>query len=57
MPEPNLPPLHIAIGPIVQGCVNAENLRQQMPELPQETRNKLRSMELTPEQILILSVS
>ncbi|KAJ3636078.1 hypothetical protein MTP99_008918 [Tenebrio molitor] len=55
MPEPNLPPLHVAMGPVGHGCVNADELRQTMPELPEQTRCRLRdSLGLTVEQSVIL---
>nr|XP_023028739.1 glutamyl-tRNA(Gln) amidotransferase subunit B, mitochondrial [Leptinotarsa decemlineata] len=55
MPEPNLPPLHIAMGPIEIGCVNADKLKETIPELPAETRQKLRNEGgLTMEQSMIL---
>lgn len=55
MPEPNLPPLHIAMGPVQQGCVNADDLRKRIPELPEETRTRLKeNYGLTPEQSIIL---
>ncbi|KAG5887406.1 hypothetical protein JTB14_024605 [Gonioctena quinquepunctata] len=55
MPEPNLPPLHIAMGPIEIGCVNANKLKESIPELPEETRQKLRNeCNLTLEQSIIL---
>ncbi|GJQ82714.1 hypothetical protein Trydic_g19724 [Trypoxylus dichotomus] len=55
MPEPNLPPLHIAIGPVEQGCVNVTQIKSEIPELPEETRNRLKGdFGLTPEQAIIL---
>lgn len=58
MPEPNLPPLHIAVGPIQQGCVNVGELKNQIPELPEETRMRLnKDLGLTLEQAVILVVS
>lgn len=55
MPEPNLPPLHIAMGPVQQGCVNASEIRSKLPELPEDTRNRLReSFGLVPEHAVIL---
>ncbi|XP_017778483.1 PREDICTED: glutamyl-tRNA(Gln) amidotransferase subunit B, mitochondrial [Nicrophorus vespilloides] len=41
MPEPNLPPLHVAIGPIKNGCVNVDEIEKQIPELPSGTRTRL----------------
>ncbi|KAJ8967074.1 hypothetical protein NQ317_018655 [Molorchus minor] len=54
MPEPNLPPLHIAMGPVERGCVNADELRKLIPELPEETRERLKELGLTHEQTIIL---
>ncbi|XP_057662674.1 glutamyl-tRNA(Gln) amidotransferase subunit B, mitochondrial [Diorhabda carinulata] len=55
MPEPNLPPLHIAMGPIQLGSVNADELKKCIPELPEETRQRLRKENgLTLEQSIIL---
>lgn len=57
MPEPNLPPLHIAVGPIKQGVVNAEALRSKLPEMPEETRSKLvKDFGLNLEHAIILVV-
>lgn len=58
MPEPNLPPLHIAMGPIQNGCVNADAIKDKIPELPEQTRCRLREeLGLTPEQSIILVVN
>ncbi|XP_028150179.1 glutamyl-tRNA(Gln) amidotransferase subunit B, mitochondrial [Diabrotica virgifera virgifera] len=55
MPEPNLPPLHIAMGPVEIGCVNADQIKKTIPELPEETRQRLRRDNcLTLEQSIIL---
>ncbi|XP_019870818.1 glutamyl-tRNA(Gln) amidotransferase subunit B, mitochondrial [Aethina tumida] len=55
MPEPNLPPLHVAIGPINRGVVNADKLKEIIPELPEQTRQRLRNdLGLTSEQSIIL---
>ncbi|KAI4467067.1 glutamyl-trna gln amidotransferase [Holotrichia oblita] len=55
MPEPNLPPLHIALGPVQQGCVNVNEIVSKIPELPEDTRNRLReSFGLVPEHAIIL---
>lgn len=57
MPEPNLPPLHIAMGPVEKGCVSVDDLRKRIPELPQETRQRLvKDNGLTVEQSIILVV-
>lgn len=58
MPEPNLPPLHIAMGPIQMGCVNADELKETLPELPEQTRQRLQGeVGLNAEQAIILVVS
>lgn len=58
MPEPNLPPLHIALGPVWSGCLNADDIRSQIPELPEQTRVRLREeLGLSAEQSIILVVS
>lgn len=58
MPEPNLPPLHIAIGPIQQGCVSVSELEAKIPELPEQTRQNLREhLGLSTKQAVILVVS
>ncbi|CAG9822146.1 unnamed protein product [Phaedon cochleariae] len=55
MPEPNLPPLHVAMGPIQTGSVNADELQRLIPELPEETRHRLRVEKgLNLEQSIIL---
>lgn len=55
MPEPNLPPLHVAMGPINRGCVNVDDLKKSLPELPEGTRCRLReNFGLTLEQSIIL---
>ncbi|XP_970958.3 glutamyl-tRNA(Gln) amidotransferase subunit B, mitochondrial [Tribolium castaneum] len=55
MPEPNLPPLHVAMGPVSQGCVSVDSLKSSLPELPEGTRVRLReSSGLTLEQSIIL---
>ena len=55
MPEPNLPPLHLAMGPVEHGCVNVDDLRKSLPELPEETRSRLRDdFGLNLEQSIIL---
>lgn len=42
MPEPNLPPLHLNLGdsPVI-GMINVQEIQRSLPELPQETRQKL----------------
>ncbi|KAF5304422.1 hypothetical protein FQR65_LT07952 [Abscondita terminalis] len=55
MPEPNLPPLFLAVGPSNWGCVNIDDLKVNLPELPNDTRNRLKvEFNLTPEQAVIL---
>ncbi|KAF2899817.1 hypothetical protein ILUMI_06365 [Ignelater luminosus] len=55
MPEPNLPPLHIAMGSVKWGCVNADDLKATLPELPYQTRSRLKDdYGLTMEQSIIL---
>lgn len=55
MPEPNLPPLHIATGPIKQGPFILDNYKKLIPELPKETRNVLiENYGLTVEHAYIL---
>lgn len=57
MPEFNLPPLHIAMGPISWGCVNADELQANLPELPETTRSHLKeTYGLSIEQAIILVV-
>lgn len=57
MPEPNLPPLHVAVGPVKRGCVSVDALKEVLPELPEETRSRLKDgFGLTPEQAIILVV-
>lgn len=43
MPEPNLPPLYVAIGPVERGCVSVDDLRNKIPELPEQVRKRLRN--------------
>lgn len=58
MPEPNLPPLHIAMGPVSFGSVNADKIKENLPELPEQARRRLRDeLGLTLEQSIILVVS
>lgn len=55
MPEPNLPPLHIAMGPIDNGWINADRVREKIPELPEQTRLRLQEqVGLTSEQSIII---
>ncbi|XP_030757715.1 glutamyl-tRNA(Gln) amidotransferase subunit B, mitochondrial isoform X2 [Sitophilus oryzae] len=55
MPEPNLPPLHVAMGPIEFGSVNADTIKKIIPELPEEIRIRLRNeLGLTETQSIIL---
>ncbi|CAG9770606.1 unnamed protein product [Ceutorhynchus assimilis] len=55
MPEPNLPPLHIGMGPVENGFINADKIREKIPELPEQIRCRLReTFGLTSEQSIIL---
>ncbi|KAF7273522.1 hypothetical protein GWI33_013765 [Rhynchophorus ferrugineus] len=55
MPEPNLPPLHIAMGPVSFGSINADKIKETLPELPEQARRRLRDeLGLTLEQSIIL---
>ncbi|XP_066156732.1 glutamyl-tRNA(Gln) amidotransferase subunit B, mitochondrial [Euwallacea fornicatus] len=42
MPEPNLPPLHVSMGPVSGGKINADEIKSRMPELPEQTRTRLK---------------
>ena len=61
MPEPNLPPLHIHIdenSENIYNLVDATFLKTQIPEMPQETRDKLATKYgLHKSLILVLVVS
>lgn len=61
MPEPNLPPLHLFTGDDQENrddLVNVESLRSSLPELPEETRAKLRdNFALAPQAIITIVVS
>lgn len=58
MPEPNLPPLFLSKGPHFKNDVSIDEIEKQLPELPQETRMKLRdNFGLTAMQAVILVVS
>lgn len=58
MPEPNLLPLHVAMGPVEIGCVNADKLKETIPELPEQIRRRLKEdIGLSTEQAIILVVS
>lgn len=57
MPEPNLPPLHIATDEVEWGCVKVADLRARLPELPRDIRNRLQTEHgLTLSQAAILVV-
>lgn len=43
MPEPNLPPLHVAMGPVQRGSVSVDDLKKTIPELPDAIRQRLRN--------------
>lgn len=58
MPEPNLPPLHVATGPVEWGSVSVDKLKQKIPELPGQTRKRLiEEHALKMEQAIMLVVS
>lgn len=55
MPEPNLPPLHVSMGVVQEGCVNADDIKKTLPELPEATRSRLQeNFALTLEQAVVL---
>lgn len=57
MPEPNLPPLHVALGPVFGGSVSVEEIKVKIPELPEQTRTRLREQYgLSHKQCVILVV-
>lgn len=57
MPEPNLPFLFVALGPITHGCVSVNDIKKQIPELPEQTRVHLqKEYALSTEQAIILVV-
>lgn len=57
MAEPNLPPLHVVMGPIQGGGVNADEIKKRIPELPEQTRQRLEeSFQLRKEHCIILVV-
>lgn len=57
MPEPNLPPLHVALGPVFGGLVSVEEVKVKIPELPEQTRTRLREQYgLSHKQCVILVV-
>lgn len=57
MPEPNLPFLFVALGPISHGCVSVDEIKKNIPELPEQTRTYLQTEHaLTAEQAIILVV-
>lgn len=58
MPDPNLPLLLISLGPLSHGCVDVEDIKRKIPELPHHTRISLETdYLLSPEQAVILVVS
>ncbi|XP_075227197.1 glutamyl-tRNA(Gln) amidotransferase subunit B, mitochondrial isoform X2 [Lycorma delicatula] len=58
MPEPNLPPLHINVSNKEtnrKNIINVIDIKRLIPELPEETRNKLTSKyNLLPQIVMIL---
>lgn len=57
MPEPNLPPLHIGMGPVERGCVHVDDLKKRIPEMPEEIRQRLmKDYDLSLEQSVRLVV-
>lgn len=58
MPEPNLPLLHVGFSSMGHGTVNADELKKNIPPLPEEKRVNLQNQyALTPEQAIVLVVS
>ncbi|KAK9499263.1 hypothetical protein O3M35_002332 [Rhynocoris fuscipes] len=54
MPEPNLPPLRINIGKEnIKGLINVEEIRENLPELPEITREKLKEKYNLPMDLII----
>lgn len=62
MPEPNLPPLHVHVDENTENkynLVDATVLRKQLPEMPQDTRDRLLTDFGLPKvhlQILVVSI-
>jgi aspartyl-tRNA(Asn)/glutamyl-tRNA(Gln) amidotransferase subunit B len=59
MPEPNLPPLHIHIDDNSENkynLIDATILKTQIPEMPQETRDKLEIEYNIPKPLIIVLV-
>lgn len=60
MPEPNLPPLYVNVknSNNIPGLIDVCSIEQSLPELPEETRQKLTAeYTLTPEIAVILTVN
>lgn len=58
MPEPNLPLLHVGFSSLGHGIVNADEIRKEIPQLPETKRLELQNKyALTLEQAFILVVS
>lgn len=61
MPEPNLPPLHVNVDGVARmphrDLVDVQFLRSRLPELPEETRQRLRrDYGITAESAITLVV-
>lgn len=59
MPEPNLPPLHIHVDANSENkynLVDATALKTQIPEMPQDTRNKLFEVYGVPKAMIFVLV-
>ncbi|KAL1518020.1 hypothetical protein ABEB36_001706 [Hypothenemus hampei] len=55
MPEPNLPPLQVSMGPITGGQVYVDQIKENIPELPEKCRQRLQTdMGLSTEQSIII---
>lgn len=56
MPEPNLPPLHINLTgqPNLPSLINVPDIRSTLPELPEETRQKLSADYNLPHDIAVI---
>lgn len=59
MPEPNLPPLYVHLNENtenVHDLVNATSLKKLIPEMPQETRQKLETNYNIHKSLIIVLV-
>lgn len=61
MPEPNLPPLRLHLDRNVENennLVDVPYLNDQLPEMPEETRQKLKEkFDISQEYILVITVN